>query len=678
MINADKLGKRAATRSDAEFAAEEARLLDELLASADLSSPTVPEIRSADQTSDTEASHDQVTWQAPAPAPEQLMEQAATVSPSAYSAPESASPTPTDATTMISGDELRELEELHQAWTLVDTEPVAEEAKPVDEPPASPELGLPTVPALLPGDQTIDAVTSQDRGFWQASVPAPEQPVEQAVSPSAYGAPESAVPTVTDTATTINDDELRELEEPHRTWTLGDAELDAEEAKPVDEPPAPAELSSPAALEALPGDQTTDAETPQDLGTWQVPVPAPEQPVEQAVTVSPSAYSAPESAVPTVTDTATTINDDELRELEELHRTWTLGDAELDAEEAKPVDEPPAPAELSSPAALEAPPGDQTTDAVTPQDLGTIQAPVPAPEQPEPEAATPSPSAYGTPESAIPTVTDTATTINDDELRELEELHRTWTLGDAELDAEEAKPVDEPPAPAELSSAAALEAPPGDQTTDAETPQDLGTIQAPAPRPEQPEAEAATPSPSAYGTPTPRSPRTQPRRRSMPTSLPSPTHRIGSGTSVISRPSPSKRSRLTSLLPLLSSARPARSRFYRVIRRPMPRRLKTWARARRRCRFPSSPWNRRRRCRRPLTSHRLLMSPSPQLRERSMPTSLTNSPHAIGPGTFAISRPPPSKRSRLTSLRPLRSSARPACPRFYRVIRRPMARRLKT
>jgi len=35
MINADKLGKRG----DADFAAEEARLLDELLAAADLSSP---------------------------------------------------------------------------------------------------------------------------------------------------------------------------------------------------------------------------------------------------------------------------------------------------------------------------------------------------------------------------------------------------------------------------------------------------------------------------------------------------------------------------------------------------------------------------------------------------------------------------------------------------------------
>src|ERR1019366_7876952 len=62
MINADRLGKRAGTRSDAEFAAEEARLLDELLASADLSSPTTPEIRSGDQTSDAETPHRQLTW----------------------------------------------------------------------------------------------------------------------------------------------------------------------------------------------------------------------------------------------------------------------------------------------------------------------------------------------------------------------------------------------------------------------------------------------------------------------------------------------------------------------------------------------------------------------------------------------------------------------------------------
>jgi hypothetical protein len=105
MINADRLGKRAGTRSDAEFAAEEARLLDELLASADLSSPTTPEIRSGDQTSDAETPHGQLTWQAPAPIPQQPEELTVTVAPSAYDAPASA-PTFTDTT--INADELDE------------------------------------------------------------------------------------------------------------------------------------------------------------------------------------------------------------------------------------------------------------------------------------------------------------------------------------------------------------------------------------------------------------------------------------------------------------------------------------------------------------------------------------------------------------------------------------------
>jgi hypothetical protein len=513
MINADKLGKRAATRSDAEFAAEEARLLDELLASADLSSPTVPEIRSGDQTSDTEASHDQVTWHAPAPAPEQPEEQAETVSPSAYSAPESAGPTPTDAPTMISDDELREPEELHQAWTLGDTEPVDEETKPVDEPPASPELGLPTVPALLPGDQTTDAVPSQDRGFWQAPVPAPEQPEQEAVteSPSAYSAPESAVPLVTDTATTINDDELRELEELHRTWTLGDAELDAEEAKPVDEPPAPAELSSAAALEALPGDQTTDAETPQDLGTIQAPVPAPEQPVEQAATLSPSAYGAPESAVPTHT-TSATISADKPAKPDIPHRVWNFRDIAAVAEEAKPVHEPSSSVELSSAAALEALPGDQTTDAETPQDLGTSQAPVPVPDQPVEQAVTASPSAHIALTLAVPTQTASATvnvdrpgkldaryrpwtlsaadlvaeedstdatTVDAARPGSLDARYRPWTLSAAELVAEEEKPVDEAPRPVVTTSPSAYSSPTSAGPASADT-TTMGTADKPA------------------------------------------------------------------------------------------------------------------------------------------------------------------------------------------------------
>jgi hypothetical protein len=198
MTNADRLGKldsryRAGTRTDDEFAAEEAKLLDELLASADLSSPSKREVRSGDLTSDAETPHGQVTWQAPpAFAPPQPEEQAASVSPSAYNAP-TLVPTSTDTMTTSNADAL---DEPHWAGILPDTELVAEEAEPDDELPASADLSSPTAPGLLSGYQTIDA------------------------------------------------DALGELDEPHRTWTFGDAENTAEAAEQVDEPPASADLSS--------------------------------------------------------------------------------------------------------------------------------------------------------------------------------------------------------------------------------------------------------------------------------------------------------------------------------------------------------------------------------------------------------------------------------------------------
>ncbi len=150
-----------------------------------------------------------------------------------------------------------------------------------------------------------------------------------------------------------------------------------------------------------------------------------------------------------------------------------------------------------------------------------------------------------------------------------------------------------------------------------------------------------------------RSPRTQPRRqRSMTTNCASSRNRIEPGPLAMPSSMPRKRSQLTSLLPLLSSARPLRSRLYRVIRRPMPRHLKTWARSRRRCRLPSSRWNRRRHCRRRLTAHLSLRSPRTQPRRRSVPTSLPSPTYRIGSGTSVISRPLPRRRSRFTSLRP--------------------------
>ena len=140
--------------------------------------------------------------------------------------------------------------------------------------------------------------------------------------------------------------------------------------------------------EVLPGDQTADGETPQDLGTKQAPVPVPEQPVEQAVTASPSAHIAPTLAVPTHTASATvnadrpgkldaryrpwtlsaaelvaeedstdatTVDADRPGRLDARYRPWTLSAAELVAEEEKPVDEAPRPVVTTSPSAYGSP-----------------------------------------------------------------------------------------------------------------------------------------------------------------------------------------------------------------------------------------------------------------------------------------------------------------------------------
>ena len=234
-----------------------------------------------------------------------------------------------------------------------------------------------------------------------------------------------AVPTHT-TSATINADKPAKPDAPHWVWNFRDIAAAAEQAKPVDEPPSSAELGSPSVPEVLPGDQTTDAETPQDLGTRQAPVPVPEQPVEQAATVSPSAHIAPTPDVPKPT-TSGTINADEPDKLAARYRSWNFRDIAAAAEQAKPVDEPPSSAELGSPSVPEVLPGDQTTDGETPQDLGTKQAPVPAPEQPVEQAVTASPSAHIAPTLAVPTHTASAT-VNADRPGKLDARYRPWTL----------------------------------------------------------------------------------------------------------------------------------------------------------------------------------------------------------------------------------------------------------
>ena len=141
MINANRLGKldelhRAGTRRDAEFVVEEARLLDELLASADLGSSTTREVRLGNQlgaqTSVAETPQLEVTGQAPAPVPDQAEEPAMTVPQSAYGAPTSAGPALTDITSIGEADVLGELDELRRAWAPrdADTPHLPEKSRP--------------------------------------------------------------------------------------------------------------------------------------------------------------------------------------------------------------------------------------------------------------------------------------------------------------------------------------------------------------------------------------------------------------------------------------------------------------------------------------------------------------------------------------------------------------------
>src|ERR1039458_3398048 len=549
MINADRLGKRAGTRSDAEFAAEEARLLDELLASADLSSPTTPEIRSGDQTSDAETPHGQLTWQAPAAVPQQPEELTVTVAPSAYDAPASA-PTFTDTT--INADELDELDELRQAWTLGATEPAVEEPKLVDELPASADLSSPTTPEVRSVDLTSDAERAHEPGTWQV-VPAtaPQQPEKLTVTvlSSAHGAP-------TDT-TTISADEPGELDDLHQTWVLGATELEVEEAKLVDEPPGAVDLISPTTPEVRSIDMNSDAEAPHGRRTWRAPRAVTlRQPEEHAAIVSPSASSTPEPAGPTFTD-ATPINAGKPGKLDARYRPWTLRDTELAVEETKLVDEPPASTDLSSPTTPEVRSGDQTSDAMTLRRQVTRQAePASVPQQPEEHAVSVTPSANGAPTS-VPRFTNTTATRRAAKPGKIEPRYRPWTLRDSHVSAEEAQAVDEAAVSAEeaqavdeaavsaeeaqavdeaavsaeeaqavdeaavsaeeaqavdeaavsadLSSPAMPEVRSGDQASDAMTLRGQVTAQA-ATAPQQPEEQAATVSPTAYRAPTSASP----------------------------------------------------------------------------------------------------------------------------------------------------------------------------
>jgi hypothetical protein len=99
-------------------------------------------------------------------------------------------------------------------------------------------------------------------------------------------------------------DELQKLDALHRSGALSDSEFAAEKAKLLDGIVALTTLGSLTTPHLLSGDEASPAVTSQVQEMRQVePAWGAQRPPEQAVTVSPSAYSAPVSAGPTFTDT---------------------------------------------------------------------------------------------------------------------------------------------------------------------------------------------------------------------------------------------------------------------------------------------------------------------------------------------------------------------------------------
>ena len=461
MINADKLGKRG----DADFAAEEARLLDELLAAADLSSPTTVGIRPVDLTRDPESPYGQLTWPAPIVAPHQPVEPMAAVSP-AYGPPAPV-PTFTDAT-MIDADGIGARDKLHQTWSFGGAETSVEAPAPVNDPPGASELSsiteevrsfdLEHEPGTPPGLASSQATV--------ALVPAQPEELPLSVAP-ALDSPMTILPSFADT-TTIDAHALGELDQVREVWTDADTEFGVALAEPADELPAPIDLRSPISPEVRSLEDTSDDETLE----IQVADLAPASDQQRPATVSSSASSTPAPLGAASADEAPskldkpsnldaryrpwTLRDreavvEESEPLEEAapfdtsgsldarYRPWTLRDREPVVEATKPLEEPAALDHFGWPTTSEDRPDDLTDDGATnghptPLEVTDVQQPG------EREDSVMS-SEDGQP-SSLPVSSD-ITTRASDVLSTTDSTYRPWTLRRS-LDANKAKVVDEP------------------------------------------------------------------------------------------------------------------------------------------------------------------------------------------------------------------------------------------
>ena len=282
----DGLHSSGAPQGD-EFAAEEARLLDELLASADLSSPDTPEVRPVHQLSDDDQ------WQGTSSAREQSQQPTLVVVPPFTNAVINGDSSLTDRTLPV---EANEPSVLGRDAIDADAESAAEEDKQPGRRPISVDLSwLDKLDGRAPGPMSGAETPSVHEQTTLASTE--ERPLEHTVvvPPFTYSAPTTDLASVDTTALSEKFD-VHEVEVLHEETTpgagvaeiaaeeampgAGVAEIAAEEAMPADECLATAEISAPDAPEA-----NSDAQ--ETLSS------APELPFGQATTVTPDVVITP-------------------------------------------------------------------------------------------------------------------------------------------------------------------------------------------------------------------------------------------------------------------------------------------------------------------------------------------------------------------------------------------------
>ena len=342
-------------------------------------------------------------------------------------------------------------------------------------------------------EQPSDVETLEVEVTQQAFTPAPQQPEEQAatVSPPGDIAPKPGL-TVPDATTIGRANRPARFDAWYRAWDFRDIAVD--EPQPLDEVPSGDSRSTTAEVSSAQqpsGNETLEVEVTQQAST-----PAPQQPEEQAATVSPPGDIAPKPG-PTVPETTTVGEAHKPENLDVRYRAWNFRD--IAADEPEPVDEVPSSGDSCSTTAevssAQQPSGNETLEVE-----GTQQAPSRAPQQPEDHAATVSPSVDSASTHAGSAVPKTMTVSEAHKPGKLDVRYRPWTLGAAELAAEEAEPSEAAPADENPSPTAAPETRSAGQMSGAETPHVQVSWQAPASR--QSGEQGATVSPSGYGSPT--------------------------------------------------------------------------------------------------------------------------------------------------------------------------------